>query len=99
MSSSSIPFWLRLNLELFPHSLVTQDGMEYALAQTATGPQLVVLADPARLSDFEGECSEIGREDPADRPVHSEKCRCICVPGFGWLAARFVGTAHLRRDG
>ena len=35
------------NLTIFPRSLVNQQGVEYALAQTTTGLQLVVLADPA----------------------------------------------------
>ena len=35
------------NLNIFPRSLVNQDGVEYALAQTTTELQLVVLADPA----------------------------------------------------
>ncbi|MCX6036738.1 MAG: tagaturonate epimerase family protein [Chloroflexi bacterium] len=35
------------NLNIFPRSLVDQDGVEYALAQTTTGLQLVILADPA----------------------------------------------------
>jgi len=47
------------SLKLFPRSLVHQDGVEYALAQTAAGQQLVVLADSGALSDFEGERSEL----------------------------------------
>jgi tagaturonate epimerase len=51
-----------LNLDLFPRSLVEQDGVEYALGQTATGRQLVILADPAALNGFKGEtCEQSGK--------------------------------------
>jgi len=46
------------NLALCPHSLIKQDGAEYALAQTSTGLQLVILADPVTLTAFEGKVSE-----------------------------------------
>ena len=47
------------NIDIYPHSLVNQDGVEFALAKTAAGPQLVGLADSAALSAFEGNCSEL----------------------------------------
>jgi hypothetical protein len=47
------------NLNIFPRSLVNQAGVEYALEQTTTGSRLVVLAHPAELAGFEGECSEL----------------------------------------
>ncbi len=47
------------NLNIFPRSLVSQDGVEYALAKTTAGSQLVVLAEPAELTDFEGGSSEL----------------------------------------
>ncbi len=50
------------NLNIFPRSLVKHDGVEFALAKTTAGLKLVVLADPADLEGFEGECSEMGRE-------------------------------------
>jgi hypothetical protein len=51
-----------LNLDIFPRSLVKQDGVEYALTQTTAERRLVVLADPAALKGFEGETFEQGRK-------------------------------------
>jgi hypothetical protein len=47
------------NLDLFLHSLTSQDGIEFGLVKTENGNRLAVLADlpPA---DFEGERSELG---------------------------------------
>jgi hypothetical protein len=48
------------NLIFSPRSLVSRDGVEYGLAQTASGPRLAVLAAPESLvfNAFEGEPSE-----------------------------------------
>ncbi len=46
------------NLDFSPRSLVTHNGVEYALAQTVNGNRLAVLADSA-LADFNGERSEL----------------------------------------
>ena len=47
-------------LAVYPNSLAVGSGIEFALAKTATGPRLAVLAEPgaAVLADFEGETSE-----------------------------------------
>lgn len=47
------------NLNLFPHSLTIQDGIEFGLAKTEHGNRLAVLADLPPV-DFEGERSELG---------------------------------------
>ena len=47
------------NLHFFPRSLVSHNGVEYALAQTNSGTRLAVLADSIP-ADFDGECSELG---------------------------------------
>lgn len=45
-------------LAIYPPSLIKQDGVEYAIAQTSNGLQLVVLADPVFLTGFDGDISE-----------------------------------------
>ena len=50
---------LSSNLDLFPHSFVSQDGIEFGLAKTGSGNRLAVLAD-LPLADFEGERTELG---------------------------------------
>jgi hypothetical protein len=46
-------------LPIAPRSRVTEDGVEYALAQTDGAPQLVVrAADAARLDGFEGDLTQ-----------------------------------------
>jgi hypothetical protein len=49
------------DLDFFPHSLISKDGVEYGLAQTGRGLQIAVLApaDSAALTTFEGETSEL----------------------------------------
>ena len=53
-SISSLP-----NLKIYPQSLVSLGDIEYALARTKAGPQLVLAGDSTTLQDFEGECSEL----------------------------------------
>ncbi len=46
-------------LKFIPNSLVSQNGIEFALAQTDAGLRLAMLADSA-LADFDGKRSELG---------------------------------------
>jgi hypothetical protein len=78
------------NLKIFPHSLVTWDGMECALAQTATGPQLVVLADPAGQSGFEGECSELAGRTLLTGPMTPKNAAAL-RSRFDWLRPGLLG--------
>jgi len=52
------------NLHFFPRSLVSHNGVEYALAQTKSGTRLAVLADSGStaLNAFEGERAEQGNQ-------------------------------------
>jgi hypothetical protein len=77
------------NLNLFPHSLTSQDGREFGLAQTKDGNRLAVLADSA-VADFEGERTELdGRT----------LCLCALTPNnaavlrayLAWLQPRPLG--------
>ena len=47
-------------LEILPKSLVNCDGMDFALANSPSGHQLVILGDPSDLAGFEGKSSELG---------------------------------------
>jgi hypothetical protein len=84
-SISSLP-----DLKIFPRSLVIQDGMEYALAQTTVGSQLVVLADPAALKDFEGECSERAGKTLLIGPCNQHNARALRLR-LNWLQPRLIG--------
>jgi hypothetical protein len=65
------------NLDIFPRSLVNQHGVEYALAQTASGLKLVVLADPAALAGFEGETSELAGKTLLIGPCNSQNAAVL----------------------
>lgn len=78
------------NLKLFPQSLVNLDGIEYALAQTASGSQLVVLADTAGQSGFEGECSELAGRTLLTGPMTPKNATALCSR-LDWLHPGLLG--------
>ena len=79
-----------LDLEIFPRSLVEQDGVEYALAQTPAGRLLAVLAYPASLKGFDGEASE-----HAGKVLLTGKCTLhnasVLRTRLGWLQPGLLG--------
>jgi hypothetical protein len=79
------------NLKLFPRSLVEQDGMEFALAQTSSGVQLTVVADPARQSGFDGKCSELAGKTLLIGPLTSKNIATLRTH-LDWLNPRLLGT-------
>jgi hypothetical protein len=78
------------NLDIFPRSLVVQDGVEYALARTTAGRQLVVLADPAALVDFEGECSELAGKTLFIGPCNPQNATALRTR-LDWLQPGLLG--------
>jgi hypothetical protein len=64
--------------------------MECALAQTATGPQLVVLADPARQSGFEGEFSDLAGKTLLTGPMTPKNAAAL-RSRFDWLCPALLG--------
>jgi hypothetical protein len=80
------------NLSFYPRSLVIHDGAEYALAETAGGARLIVLA-PSRLSvldAFEGERSELGDQTllMGTPSPHNAAALRVRLP---WLQPRLLG--------
>jgi hypothetical protein len=55
-SSSSLS---SLNLNIFPRSLVTLNGVEFAMAITETGSKFVAMGDSLNLMGFEGDWSDV----------------------------------------
>ena len=47
------------DLNILPRSLISQDGVEYALIQTVSGQKLAILAEQEKLNSFDGERSEL----------------------------------------
>jgi tagaturonate epimerase len=78
------------NLNIFPRSLIKQDGVKFALAQTATGMQLVVLADPADLEGFEGKCSELAGKTLLTGPCNPQNAAAL-RSHFDWLRPSLLG--------
>jgi tagaturonate epimerase len=79
-----------LNIELFPRSLVEQDGVEYALAQTAAGGYLIILADPGVLNDFEGKTSEQAEKNLLTGPCSPKNISAL-RSRFKWLQPGLLG--------
>ena len=77
-------------LRIFPRSLVIQDGVEYALAQTTAGPQLVMLAEPAGLTDFEGERSELAGKTLLIGPCNPQNATALRLR-LDWLRPGLLG--------
>jgi len=80
------------NLSFFPRSLVIHDGAEYALAETAGGARLVVLA-PSRssvLDAFEGERSELGDQTLLMGTLSPHNAAALRVR-LPWLQPRLLG--------
>ncbi len=81
------------NLTFHQSALVCQDGVEYGLAQTATGRKLAVLAltPAAPLNRFEGECSELDGQILLIGPLSPQNAAALraCL---GWLQPRLLGT-------
>ncbi|MFA5873928.1 MAG: tagaturonate epimerase family protein [Anaerolineales bacterium] len=78
------------NLNIFPRSLVNQDGVEYALAQTTTGLQLVMLADPAAHAGFEGECFELAGKTLLIGPCNLQNAAALRAR-LDWLQPGLLG--------
>ncbi len=77
-------------LKLFPQSHGCLGGMEYALAQTSAGPQLVVLSDAAGLVGFEGECFELGGKTLLTGAL-TTKNAAVLRTHLDWLNPRPLG--------
>ena len=78
------------NLNIFPRSLVNWDGDEFALTQTAGGLQLVVLADPAAMTGFEGECSELAGKTLLTGPCTPQNAAALRAR-LDWLRPGLLG--------
>lgn len=79
------------NLEFFPCSLTSQDGVEFGLVQTEAGDRLAVLAD-SFLPEFEGERAELGSQTlilGAKTPRNATALRTH----LAWLKPQPVGLA------
>jgi hypothetical protein len=78
------------NLNIFTSSLVSLDGVEYALAQTTSGTQLVVLAESPGLIDFEGVCSELAGKTLLTGPCNAHNAAALRVR-LTWLRPCLLG--------
>ena len=78
------------NLNIFPRSLVNQEGVEYALTQTNIGSQLIILADPAALTDFEGKRSELAGQTLLIGPCNPKNA-AVLRARLDWLQPGLLG--------
>ena len=80
------------NLHFFPRSLVSHNGVEYALAQTNSGTRLAVLADSGctALDAFEGERAEQGNQTLLLAPLDARNAAALRA-GLPWLQPRLLG--------
>jgi len=78
------------NLNIFHLSLVDQSGVEYALAQTTAGTQLVVLSDSAALQDFDGERSELAGKSLLIGPCNPQNAATLRTR-IAWLRPCLLG--------
>lgn len=83
-----------LNLCFYPRSLVTCEGVEYGLAQTADGARLAVLASPdsAALDAFEGERSDQGGQTLLVGPLSPHNAAALRVQ-LSFLQPRLLGLS------
>jgi hypothetical protein len=88
--SPTDPSLLSVNLNFFPRSLANQHGMQFGLAQAASGVQLAVLADPASLVGFEGECSELAGKTLLTGPCNSKNASSLRAR-LDWLRPGLLG--------
>jgi hypothetical protein len=65
------------NLNVLPHSLFCHGDMEFALAETPTGLKLAVLADPAALEGFVGECSGVAGKTLLTGPCNPKNASAL----------------------
>jgi tagaturonate epimerase len=77
------------NLDLFPRSLISLDGMEFGLAHTKTGPMLAILSQTAQ-PEFEGERSEFGNQVLVLGPANSTNATALRAR-LTWLRPRPLG--------
>jgi hypothetical protein len=82
------------NLHFFPRSLVTHNGVEYGLVQTAAGPRLVVLAPQGwfALDTFEGEPARQGNQTLLLGPLNPKNAAALRAQ-LPWLQPRLLGLA------
>jgi hypothetical protein len=78
------------NLAICPRSLINQGGVEYALAQTSNGLQLVVLADPPVLTAFDGKTSEFEGRTLLVGPISSHNANALRTQ-LHWLQPCLLG--------
>jgi hypothetical protein len=78
------------NIAIFPRSLVSLEGTEYALAETPAGTQLVVLAEAPDLTDFEGVCSELTGKTLMTGPCNPKNATTLRAK-LRWLQPGLLG--------
>jgi hypothetical protein len=80
---------LSSNLKFFPHSLVSQDSVEYGLAQTAGGDRLAVLAERTH-PDFTGEHTNLAGQILTLCPLTPNNAAALRAR-LSWLLPRPLG--------
>ena len=80
------------NLHFFPRSLVSHNGVEYAMAQTNSGTRLAVLAasGSTALIAFEGERAEQGNQTLLLAPLDARNVAALRAQ-LPWLQPRLLG--------
>ncbi len=89
---SATPALCSARLELVSSSLVSQDGVEYALIHTGETRRLAVLAPSEELieSGFRGECSELGGKQLLIGELSAENA-AVLRKRLEWLQPRPLG--------
>ena len=89
-----------MNLHLLPQSLVTHDGVEYALARLADSLRLMVSADDGSvvLSTFNGDITSTTGESLLVGPLNPQNAAALRHQ-LPWLKPLPLGAAHISRHG
>ena len=86
-AQSSLPL---SSLNILPQSLVEYDGMEFALVNSTSGKQLVVLANPSMLDGFEGDCSKMAGKTLLIGPCNPKNANALRTR-LDWLRPGLLG--------
>ena len=84
--------FITFNLNYSPLSLISQDGLEYGLAHTASGPRLAVLATPesSAFNAFEGEHADQSGQILLLGPLSPHNAAALRTQ-LTWLQPRLLG--------